>query len=309
MKNLWLQFRNASVGVKALGLVACLALAWGLLRVERSATVRGYFWLEQWAVEHWPNERNKWEIQKLAPTMIRAGILGPVRVEVEPGVSFLLDPRDLIAASILRSGSWQPEVWDSLRPALSAGGVFLDIGAHIGYFSLKSAVVVGRNGRVVAFEPNPETLAGLRANVIASNAGNVVVEPVACTDREQILTLYGGPASNTGMSSLASENVPVEGSAKSFSVRGRPIDDVVEELGLQRVDAIKIDVEGAEVSVLRGTLRALRRFHPKVVIEVMPEQLASFHTTPEDIQTLLKSAGYHNGKPLTSAGTDWEWTQ
>lgn len=111
------------------------------------------------------------------------------------------------------------------------------------------------------------------------------------------------------MRSLASENVPVEGAAKSFSVRGRRIDDVVQELALQRVDAIKIDVEGAEVSVLRGALSTLKRFHPKIVVEVVPEQLASFHTTPEDIKKLLQSAAYDRGKPLTSAATDWEWTQ
>lgn len=99
----------------------------------------------------------------------------------------------LIAVTILRSAVWQPEVWDSLRPALSDGAVFLDVGAHIGYFSLKSAAVVGRNGRVVAFEPNPETLQALRANIAASHAANVIVEPIACTDQEQTLTLYGGP--------------------------------------------------------------------------------------------------------------------
>jgi len=53
-------------------------------------------------------------------------------------------------------------------------------------------------GRVVGFEPNPETLKLLRDNVVANNAQNVIVEPIACPDREQMLTLYAAPAMNTG---------------------------------------------------------------------------------------------------------------
>jgi len=106
----------------------------------------------------------------------------------------------------------------------------------------------------VAFEPNPETLGFLRDNVAANHFENVIVEPIACTDREQTLTLYAAPEVNTGASSLSQDNASVssQDAARPFTVRGRPIDDVVQELGLKRVDAIKIDVEGAEVIVLRA---------------------------------------------------------
>jgi FkbM family methyltransferase len=289
-------------------LVAIPVLVWGFAHTNRPATVRAYFWLEQKWVEHWPVERQKWEIEKLAPMMYRIGILGPARLEVEPGVSFLLDPRDLIAVSILRGGSWQPEVWDSLSSSLSEGGVLLDVGAHIGYFSIKGSVKVGKSGHVLAFEPNPETVRQLRDNVAASHADNVTVEPIACTDREQMLTLYAGPPSNTGMSSLASENVPLEGPPRVYTVRGRPIDDVVNELKLTRVDAIKIDVEGAEAYVLRGAVNTLKRFHPKVIVEVVPSQLAAMHSTPDDVTAVLKGAGYNHSRPLNTPVTDWEWT-
>ena len=244
----------------------------------------------------------------LAPVMSRIGLIRPARIQVEPGVSFLLDPRDLVAVSILRGGGWQSEVWDSLSPSLSEGGVFLDIGAHIGYFSMKAAIGVGKTGRVVAFEPNPETLKLLRDNVTANRAWNVIVAPVACTDREQILTLYAGPSSNTGASSLARENADIlfEEPPRPYSVRGRPIDDVVRELNLTRVDAIKVDVEGAEVFVLRGAVNTLKRFHPKVVIEIVEQQLASFHTTPEELISVLTAAGYNRRRPAGT--TDWEFT-
>jgi len=300
------RFKKIAISLSILPALAVLVLIFS--RIDRPATVRSYFWLEQRLVDNWPVDSQRWEIQKLAPVMCRIGILGPVRVEVEPHVSFLLDPRDLVSVTILRVGSWQPEIWNSMSAALSKGSVFLDVGAHIGYFSMKGAVKVGKTGRVLAFEPNPETLPLLRDNVAASHAENVIVEPIACTDREQMLTLYAGPSFNTGMSSLARDNVPVEGTEKSYAVRGRKIDDVIRELNLTRVDAIKIDVEGAEGYVLRGAFETLKRFHPRLAIEVIPAQLANLHTTPQDIESLLRSAGYNHSKPLNTPVTDWEWT-
>ncbi len=289
-------------------LLAIPVLVWGFAHINRPATVRAYFWLEQKCEDHWPVQRQRWEIEKLARVMCRLGILGPARVEVEPGVSFLLDPRDLVMVTILRTGSWQPEIWDSISSSLSEGGVFLDVGAHIGSFSLRAAIKVGKTGHVLAFEPNPETLRLLRDNVAASHAENVIVEPIACTDREQMLTLYAGPSFNTGMSSLASENVPLEGPPRSYTVRGRMIDDVVRELKLTRVDAIKIDVEGAEAYVLRGAVNTLKQFHPKVVVEVVPSQLAAMNSTPDEVIAALKEAGYNHSRPLNTPVTDWEWT-
>ncbi len=293
-----------------LSVVAILAVClWLVVLLNRPAVLRDYFRLEQACMERWPPKPGAWNVERLAPFAWKLGIVRPARVEVEPGLSFVLDPRDMVAVSILRGGVWQPEIWESLAPSLAEGAVFLDVGAHIGYFSMKAAPVVGKSGHVLAFEPNPETLALLRDNVSANHAGNVIVEPIACTDREQTLTLYAGPPSNTGMSSLASENVPVEGAAKSYTVRARRIDDVVRELGLTRVDAIKIDVEGAEAYVLRGAVETLKRFHPKVVVEVVASQLAAMHSTAEDVTGVLERAGYNYRRGLNTPATDWEWTK
>ena len=285
-------------------------LVFVVLRVNRPATVRGYYRLERAWSAHWPLKAGSDFIERLEPAMLRTGLLGPARIEVEPGISFLLDPRDMVPVNILRSGEWQPEIWRSLSPALSEGSVFLDVGAHIGYFSIKAARKVGAAGRVIAFEPNPETLQLLRDNVAADRAANVTVEPVACTEREETLTLYAAAVANSGASSLAQSNSEGWGSQppRQYKVPGRPIDAVVRELDLKRVDAMKIDVEGAEVYVLRGAVETLKRFHPRVIVEVDARQLANMQTTPEDVAAVLRSAGYNRSKPLNVRETDWEWT-
>ncbi|MDQ6704357.1 MAG: FkbM family methyltransferase, partial [Acidobacteriota bacterium] len=177
----------------ALLALACFGLVFA--RTNPSAILRAYFPAEGALFERWPEKWGRaavenFVVQTAVPAMRRFGILEPARIEVEPGVSFFLDPGDLIGVTILRTGEWQREVWDSLAPSLSAGAVFLDVGAHIGYFSMKAAPRVGTTGRVLAFEPNPETLKLLRDNVSANHAANITVEPIACTDREQQLTLY-----------------------------------------------------------------------------------------------------------------------
>lgn len=306
-------FKRLAIATLVLLAIAGLGLVFA--RTNPSATARAYFRAEGALIEHWPEKWGRaalesFIVQKAVPAMRRSGILVPARIEVQPGVSFLLDPGDLIGVTILRSGEWQAEVWDSLSPSLSEGAVFLDVGAHIGYFSIKAAPKVGRTGHVLAFEPNPETLRVLRDNVTANHAGNIIVEPIACTDREQNITLYASAGFNTGMSSLSRENADItyKEAPRAYSVRGRPIDDVVRDRNLTRVDAVKIDVEGAEVSVLRGAVETLKRFHPKLVIEIVPEQLAGFKTTPEDVIAIIRSAGYNHSRPLNSAASDWEWT-
>jgi len=113
------------------------------------------------------------------------------------------------------------------------------------------------------------------------------------------------------MSSLARENADIsyEEPPRPYTVRGRSIDDVVRELNLTKVNAIKVDVEGAELEVLRGAMNTLKRFHPKLVVEVDLGQLANFKTTPEDLVAVITGAGYKHGRPLNSGATDWEWTE
>src|ERR1019366_2953224 len=144
---------------------------------------------------------------------------------------------------------------------------------------------------------------------VASHTANVIVEPIACTDREQILTLYDSTSEgNSGASSLALTNADElhKGTLPSYTVQGRPIDHVVSELRLERVDVIKVDVEGAEYLVLGGLRETRRRFHPKVVMEVVPFQLAAMNATTGDLISLMNELGYGPHKQVDA--DDWEWT-
>ena len=235
MKNVWKYLLIGLVGV-TIGTILYAGLDAGSHFIPQRVLSRGVRIIENTTSRVWP-------------ALERKVALRPARVEVEPGISLLLDPLDL------------PELWQSMSEVLSPGAVFLDVGAHIGYDTLKAGVRVGPSGKVISFEPSPRTLMQLNANVSASHATNVIVEPVACTDQES--PLYDStPEGNSGASSLSLANADEagRGSLPSYEVRGRLIDDVVQELGLTRVDVMKIDVEGAEFLVLNGAKNTLRRF-------------------------------------------------
>jgi FkbM family methyltransferase len=273
----------------------CGVAALQLFDAGRIHTVRAIVRAERAWERDFPIEGARGFSRALDPLLARTGLLRPVRVEVEPHVNLLLDPLDDISRTILisRTAAWEPEVWDAIAKRLATGAVFLDVGAHIGYDSLKAAALVGEAGRVVAFEPNPATAAQLASNVEASGSRNVIIQPIACTDEEQVLTLFDSTGGgNSGSSSLSAENAGT--ASRPYTVKGRPIDDVVEELGLDRVDVLKADVEGAELMVLRGASDTLRRFHPTLILEVVPRQLANMDTSVAELEAFIRSHGYNS---------------
>jgi FkbM family methyltransferase len=220
---------------------------------------QAYFAVQRNWMQHWPDP-----IKKLASQFMLAAAspMAPVWYQVEPNIRMRLDPADLGPRIILESGVYEPDSIGMVSEHLGAGATFIDVGADIGYYSLKAAPIVGPAGHVIAIEPNPEALGRLRVNLSASKANVVAVAPVACSDAEGVLELYVAPTSNVGETSLSKTNASQEGPiSRAVKVRARPLDDIVRESGSVRVDAIKIDVEGAEYLVLKGAVQTLDRFH------------------------------------------------
>jgi FkbM family methyltransferase len=260
----------------------------------REVRTRAYFSFSRTWWAHWP-----WQTGRDLPlhVTLKTAYLAPVRMEVEPHVNMLLDPGDLIPRRILETGAWEPDSWAAIAQHLRSGDTFVDVGAHIGYYTLKAASTVGASGRVLAIEPNPRTLEQLKDNVQASNATAVTIFPFACSDSEGILELFAAPSVNTGESSLSRLNASQEGAAVvSYKVRARPLDDIVREANVSRVDVIKVDVEGAEYVVMKGGSATLSRFHPLLIAEVVDDQLKAMGSSVEKLNALLNSLGYKPGQ-------------
>ena len=255
---------------------------------------QAYFAIQRQS-ERWP-VGVRWVTSRIL--LAAAWPIAPVWYQVEPHIRMRLDPTDLGPLTILETGEYEPVSFAMVGEHLGAGATLIDVGANIGYYSLKAAPLVGAAGHVIAIEPNPEALQKMRVNLAASAADNVVtVAPVACSDTESTLDLYVAPDANTGETSLSKGNASQEGAiTHTYKVRARPLDDIVRESGVTRVDAIKIDVEGAEYLVLKGARQTLDRFHPMLLVEVADDGLRRMGSSAAQIRELLRAHGYREGR-------------
>jgi len=191
-----------------------------------------------------------------------------------------------ISNSIAAGTLFEPHVLNFLRTAVRPGDTFLDIGGNIGWFTVIGSRLVGADGKVLTFEPDPFNLRLLRQNLALNDCSNVVVCPFALGAKEDTVTLYRS-IDNQGDHHLAA----VAEQTERISVTQRALDDVMTNHP-GRISVIKIDCQGAEVTILRG-MRALLRTRPlpRMVIEFWPYGLQRCGVTVEDLAAELTPLG------------------
>jgi FkbM family methyltransferase len=241
------------------------------------------------ATRLWPLPFGQGAPAHLGAFATKIGMLSPEWYEFRPGLWVQLNVRDLVQQTILLEGIWDPFLASFIESTLKPGDVFIDVGAHVGYFTLLAASRVGPSGTVLSIEPNPIAVDQLSRNVSRSGLQNVLTAHTACGDSHDPVRLYLHTESNTSMASLSSANAA---SGVAVDVSCTPLDDLCMERGLARVSLVKIDVEGAELSVLRSMTRLLRHMRPVVVLELEPRLLASFGTTSDSIVSFLADHDY-----------------
>jgi FkbM family methyltransferase len=207
------------------------------------------------------------------------------------GFRMHVDPRDYaVGHTIARTGSYEPAVSATLREVLGPGGTFVDAGANIGWFSMLGASLVGPSGRVIAVEPNPTNVGLLRDSAKENGFDNIDVLTVALAARPGSVALETD-GSNGRVTPI--DGPPVEPIMASFVVAARPLDDVLSDAGVTRVDAIKIDVEGAEPLVLKGAGGTITRHRPVLISEFYPLALdSSPWGNAQGYLAMLRAFGY-----------------
>ena len=171
------------------------------------------------------------------------------------------------------TGTHEQEVQELLCRVLKPGDCFYDVGAHIGFFSVFSAVIVGLDGHVVAFEADAMNAIALQETL----GRNGLSEQIDVVERAvwsspgtlRLLRAQPGPKSNTGMSRLVGDS-----RNGTVAVTGIILDDFVKTN--RAPNFIKIDVEGAESEVLKGAAHVLREHHPRVLCEIHDSMNADF---------------------------------
>ena len=215
---------------------------------------------------------------------------------------FVCDPRDVIAREAWFCGRYEAIETRLVRHWLEPGGTFVDVGANWGYFSLVAATRVGPRGRVIALEPDPRVFVRLTLNRALNPDLASVIEPLAlaASDQAGVARLQGHDETgdNFGLSRLVAHdrdasNCPDPTTPPTFETNAVRLDDLFEQLGLQTIDLIKIDIEGAEVLALRGLERTLRSGQARrLLLELHPRQLVEYGSSMNAVMDWLHSLGW-----------------
>lgn len=162
---------------------------------------------------------------------------------------------------------YEPDVTGALMERVRPGWICVDVGAHLGYFTLLLASLVGDTGRIFAFEALPENAFWLRGNVALNGfAARVSVENLAVTDGRQPVVRLNAPPHYTSEWSIVRSS-PIH---HSIEVRAACLDEYFARG--PKVDFIKMDIEGAEYLALQGSRSLLQRDRPSCLIELHGEE-------------------------------------
>lgn len=180
---------------------------------------------------------------------------------------------------------------------LKPGDTFIDIGAHVGYFSMLAAAIVGEEGEVIAFEPSPDNYRQLVEHVALNGFTNVLPLHLAVGDTEQVATLHLN-ADNDGGHALWDVRTHQANHKSRAMPRMHPtyvtrLDRVLRGRPMLSVKAVKLDIEGSEVRALRGAVETLAKHQvPFVVAEVNRSGLEQLGASEWELRALMTGHGY-----------------
>lgn len=211
----------------------------------------------------------------------------PCAVHLRSGALMEVRQTDYLQLMVYYRGTFEPHCLRYLRSCAGEGATIVDIGANVGVYTLESSLVVGPNGRVLAIEAAPSNAQELRRNIELNGMRNVSLLETAVGDSTGFATLALSAGANLGMFTLGA----VSGET-GCRVEVRRLDDLLEEIGVDRVDLIKMDIEGSEYRALRGAEKTLARHKPTLLIELNEEALRRCQSSANDVKRLLRDAGY-----------------
>ena len=198
-----------------------------------------------------------------------------------------------VSTQVWRYGFFDDDVCLFLVRSLRPGMTFVDIGAHFGFFSLLASALMGSDGHIVALEPMPETFRHLARNAAMHSAhDNITTVRWAAYSARTTLSFHDYGLVNSALNSaFEARCVNRLRLRRDVAVDARTCDDMVRQFALSQVDLIKIDAESAEMEVLRGAEQTIKRFRPRIILEVGDFDIAGTASSSELVRSVL-ALGY-----------------
>lgn len=219
---------------------------------------------------------------------------GPEVEVTRGGLRWQLDLREGIDFSIFLLGGFEPATLRLYEELVRPGDVVLDIGANVGAHTLPLAMIVGEGGKVHAFEPTSFAFGKLKSNISLNPVLALRIHAHQCmlmADGELPIV----PAVFSSWPLTGEQGLHEQHRGKLMSTEGatrKSLDQVLSELGVDRVDFIKLDVDGHEFDVVSGGRRSLERLRPKILMELAPYLFEESSGEFERLIDCLHQLGY-----------------
>jgi len=237
----------------------------------------------------WPGLPGRWRLVRWLERHPEALAALPLKtVRFGRNLRICVDPADENGRHVYIHGlDWKERLTRHFVRLLRPGDCVLDVGANLGYFSLVAAELVGPAGCVHAFEPAPQVLPLLQENARLNPQANLQVHGVAVSDCCGQTRFFAAPRGRSGYSSI--RDLGAETSVIS-TVPTITLDALLPQLPPVRL--VKIDVEGAELRVLRGMRQLIDRDRPFLIVEVDDGFLRQLGADASRLCAFLTQAGY-----------------
>jgi len=196
-----------------------------------------------------------------------------------------------VSKQLYIAGCFEPNEFAFLDKVLAPGMTFIDAGANDGLFTLFAAQRVGPTGQVWAFEPSQREFVRLQRNLQLNQLGNVRALKMALANCGGQAELKVAADEHSGQNTLGDFAYQIE-LARCERVSTSRLDDLVHETSLPRLDLIKLDVEGAELSVLAGASGLLRKQRPVILLELNENALQLQGARGATVVEFLRSYDY-----------------
>jgi FkbM family methyltransferase len=197
---------------------------------------------------------------------------------------FVYHPSDYLSRRIFLYDDFELGELKFAMDCARAGGIVLDVGANVGFYTAACARAAGAGGRVIAVEPGPQTFAKLAATCDRLGLSNVTLVNAAASARRGTAQFLTGPGDRDVHQHLADARAPAD-AGRYVRVETRTLDEICGNPG--EVTLAKIDVEGHELDVLTGAPRILASRRTRLIVEVFPAALAAAGASSAALWTML----------------------
>lgn len=240
----------------------------------------------RWYLSYFPIESGKWRLWITLRSFLGQNGSRQVERTIRYGIRMKLNLADYIDRFIFYWDCYEPnETW-AIRQILRPGDTFLDVGANIGYFTLLGSKLVGKQGKVISFEPAPPNAARLKENVMLNRADNVLIHECAVSDKPGTVRIgrsFGGGSATITMRVK-------ETTGETWEVPAVQLDQILAQE--RDIRLVKIDTEGAELLVLKGFVEHLRSGAIPYVFCEVSDSFKELGGSTEELHSLMVGLGY-----------------